>query len=69
MIAFRCYRNYATVGHIGMQIVNFVVLSVIIGTHNVLFPHIRKTHWPIVLLNVHEPRFELMLKRAIKETN
>ena len=45
-----------------MQIVNFLVLSVIIGTRNVLFPHINKTHWPIESI-------ELMLKRAIKETN
>ena len=52
-----------------MQTDNFLVLSVIVGTRNVLFPHINKTHWPIVLLNVHEPRIELMLKRAIKETN
>ena len=37
-----------------MQIFNFVGLSVIIAHHNVLTPHIGKTHFPIVLLNVLE---------------
>ena len=37
-----------------MQILNFVVLSVIITSHNVLTPHISKTHLPIVSLNVRE---------------
>ena len=37
-----------------MQILNFVVLSVIIAPHNVLTPHISKTHLPIVSVNVHE---------------
>ena len=37
-----------------MQIFNFVVLSVIITSHNVLTFHIRKTHLPIVSLNVRE---------------
>ena len=37
-----------------MQIFNFVVLSVIITSHNVLTPHISKTHLPIVSLNVRE---------------
>ena len=40
-----------------MEISYFVVLSVIIVSHNVLTPHISKTHLPIVLLNVLE--FEL----------
>ena len=47
--------NYAAVvGHIGMQIFNFVVLSVIIASHNVLTPHFSKTYLPIVLLNERE---------------
>ena len=37
-----------------MQIFHFVVLSVIIASHNVLTPHITKTILPIVLLNVRE---------------
>ena len=47
-----CCCDYATVGHIGMQISKFVVLSVIIAPHNVLTPHTSKTHLPIVSLNV-----------------
>ena len=31
-----------------MEIFNFVVLSVIIASHNVLTPHISKNHLPIV---------------------
>ena len=45
-----------------MQIFNFVVLSVIITSHNVLTPHIRQIllfHLMYVTLNL-----ELMLKRA-----
>ena len=49
-----CCCNYATVGHIGMQIFNFVVLSVIIAPQNILTPHISKTSLPIVSLNVRE---------------
>ena len=37
-----------------MQIFSFVVLPVIIAPHNVLTLHINKTHFPIVLLDVHE---------------
>ena len=37
-----------------MQIFNFVVLSVIIASHNVLTPHFSKTYLPIVLLNERE---------------
>ena len=37
-----------------MQIFNFVVLSVIITSRNVLTPHISKTHLPIVSLNIRE---------------
>ena len=37
-----------------MQIFNFVVLSVIITSHNVPAPHI-KTHLPIVSLNARDP--------------
>ena len=43
-----------TLGHIGMQIFIFGVLSVIIPPHNVLTAHISKTHLPIVSLNVHD---------------
>ena len=55
MVSFCCCCNYATVGNIGMQIFNFVVLSVIIASHNVLTRHISKTHLPnIVSLHVRE---------------
>ena len=54
MVPFCCSCNYATVGHIGIRIFNFVVLSVITAPHNVPTPHISKTHLPIVLLNVRE---------------
>ena len=54
MVLFCCCCTYATVGHIGMEISYFVVLSVITAPHNVLTPHISKTHLPIVLLNVRE---------------
>ena len=40
-----------------MQIYNFVVLSVIVTSHNVLTLHINKNHLPTL--------FELMLKRAV----
>ena len=43
MVPFYCCRNYTTVSHIGMQIFNFFVLSVIIAPHNVHTLHIRKT--------------------------
>ena len=46
--------QYATAGHIGMQIFKFVVLSVIITSHNVLTTQISKTHLPIVSVNVRE---------------
>ena len=36
MVPFSYFCNYATVGHIGMHIFNFVALSVIIALHNVL---------------------------------
>ena len=54
MISFSCCWNYATVGHIGMQILYVIVLSVIIAHHSVLAPHINKTHPPISSLNVRE---------------
>ena len=38
MVIFCCCCNYATVGHIGMRIFNFVVLSVITNAHNVPIP-------------------------------
>ena len=37
-----------------MQNSNFLVLSVIIAPHNVLTPHISKTHLPFVSLNLRE---------------
>ena len=54
MVPFCCCCNYATAGYIGKQIFNFVVLSVIIASHNVLTPHVSKTHLPIVSLNILE---------------
>ena len=54
MVPFCCCCNYATVGHIGMRIVNFIVLSVITAPYNVPTPHISKTHLPIVSLNVRK---------------
>ena len=54
MVPFSCCRNYATVGHIGMQIFNFIVLSVTIAHHSVFFPHISKTHLSISSFNIRE---------------
>ena len=54
MVPFCCYCNYATVGHVGMQILDFVVLSVIISPYNVLAHRISKTHLHIPSLNVRE---------------
>ena len=54
MAPFCCRYNYGTVGHVGMQIFNFVVVSVIIAHRNVLTLHISKIHLPIVSLNVRE---------------
>ena len=54
MVQFCCCCNYATVAHIGMRILNFVVLSVITAPHNVPTPHISKTHLSIVSLNIRE---------------
>ena len=62
MVQFCCCCNYAKVGHIGMQIFNFIVLSVITAPHSVSTPHISKTHLPIVTFNVRE----LGLKRCSK---
>ena len=48
-------KQYATVGHTGMQIFNFVVLSVIIAPLNVLTPLILANGLlPIVSINVRE---------------
>ena len=47
-----------------MQIFNFVVVSVIITSHNVPTPHISKTHLPIFHLMYVNLNLELMLKRA-----
>ena len=48
MVPFCSCCNYATVGHTGMQIFNFVVLSGIAAPRNVLTSHISKTHLPVV---------------------
>ena len=53
MVPF-CCCNCATVGHIGIRIFNFVILSVIAAPQNVATPHISKTNLPIVPLNVRE---------------
>ena len=54
MVPFCCCCNYATVGYIGTRIFNFVVLPVITAPDNAPTPHISKSHWPIVSLNVRE---------------
>ena len=54
MVSFCCCCNYATVGHICMQIFSFPVLFVIIASHNVLTPHISKTHLFIDSLKILE---------------
>ena len=46
--------NYATVGHIGVKIINFVVLSMIIASTNILTPCISKIYLLIVSLNVRK---------------
>ena len=48
MITFCYCCNFATVGHIGMQISNLVVLSVIVAPPKVLTTHISKTRLSIV---------------------
>ena len=65
ILPFCCCCNYAAVSPIGMEIFNFVVLSVIIAPHNVLTPHISKTHLLIVSVNIRQ--LELILKRPVKE--
>ena len=57
MVPFCCCCDYVTVGHIGMRIFNFVVLSGITAPRNVPTPYISKTNLPIVSLNVR--KFEL----------
>ena len=52
MVPFSCCCNYAPVGHIGMQILNFRVSFPIIAHHSVLTSDISKTHLPISSLNV-----------------
>ena len=54
MTPFCSCSNYAAIGQNGMQIFNFVVLSVIIAPHNVLTRHVSKTYLSIVSLNAHE---------------
>ena len=55
MVPLCCYCNYTIVGNIGMQIFNFVVLSVIIAPRNILTFHSSKTYLPTaVSLNVRE---------------
>ena len=47
--------NYATVGHIGVQIFKLVVLSVIIAPQNIITSHINKNPFAyFVSLNLHE---------------
>ena len=67
IIPFCCCCNYATVGHIGMRIFNFVVLPVITAPNNVSTPHISKTHLPIVSLNVHELELNWCSKNQSKK--
>ena len=50
MIPFSCCCNYATVIHIGIQTLIFLVLSVIIAYCRVITPYISKTHLPIHLM-------------------
>ena len=50
MVPLSCCCNYATVRHKGIQIFNFLVLSVIIACHSALSPPISKTHLPIRLI-------------------
>ena len=59
MVSYCCCCNYAIVGHISMQVFNFVVLSVNIPPHNVVTRYISKTHWLIASLNVGELKLEL----------
>ena len=54
MISFCFCCNYVRVGHIGMQIFNFVILSVITTPHNVLTSCSSKAYLPNVSLNVRE---------------
>ena len=54
MAPFCCYCNHAIIGRVGTKILKFVVLSVIIALHNILTPHISKTHLAIVSLNLRE---------------
>ena len=54
MVPFCCCCNYATAGHISMQMFDYVVLSLIVTSRNVLTPHISKTHLPIASLNIRE---------------
>ena len=54
MAPFCCCCNYATVGHIGVKIINFVVLSMIMASTNILTPRISKIYLLIVSLNVRK---------------
>ena len=56
MAPFSCCGNYATVGHIGMQFINFIVFPVIIAHHSVLTPYISKTHLAICSLYVRNSK-------------
>ena len=67
MVQFRCCCNFATVGHIGMQIFNFIVSSVIITHHSLLPPRISKTHFPISSLNVRELNLNWCLQDQSKK--
>ena len=54
MVLFSCCCNYATVDHIAMQILNFLVLSVITARPRFFTLHISENHLPISSLNVRE---------------
>ena len=62
MVPFCCCCNYATAGYIGMQVFNFVVLSVIITSCNVLTPYIRQIL--LFSLNVRELESWIDAQRA-----
>ena len=51
---FSCCYNYAIVGHICVQIFNFIDLSAITDYQSLLTPHFSKIHLPIFSLTVRE---------------
>ena len=52
MVSFSCCCNYATVDHIAMQILDFLVLSIIIAHHSFLTLDISENHLPISSLRL-----------------